>query len=110
MAAGPRQPDWAKTRKLDRHAASCSLPAMKATLEKHAADERESGSAVEEPARACSAPAEEELDISLLEDSLAKSPWERMQANDDALRFAESLRAAMEERNAKSKRTNTQTG
>jgi hypothetical protein len=40
--------------------------------------------------------AENDLDISLLEDSLAKTPWERMQANDDALRFADSLRAAMQ--------------
>jgi hypothetical protein len=43
-----------------------------------------------------------ELDLSLLKDSLAKTPWERMQANDDALNFAETLRAAMEKRNAKS--------
>jgi hypothetical protein len=42
-----------------------------------------------------------ELDLSLLKDSLAKTPWERMQANDDALNFAETLRAAMEKRNAK---------
>ena len=41
--------------------------------------------------------------IGLLKDSLAKTPWERMQANDDALNFAESLRAAMERRNAKLK-------
>ena len=41
------------------------------------------------------------VDVGLLEDSLAKTPWERMQANDDALRFAESLRAAMVKRNAK---------
>ncbi len=47
----------------------------------------------------------EDVDMSLLEDSLAKTPWERMQANDDALRFAESLRAAMEKRNAKPQRT-----
>lgn len=44
----------------------------------------------------------DEVDLSLLKDSLAKSPWERMLANDDALNFAESLRAAMEKRNAKS--------
>jgi hypothetical protein len=44
-----------------------------------------------------------DIDLSLLKDSLAKTPWERMQANDDALNFAESLRAAMEKRNAKSK-------
>ena len=43
------------------------------------------------------------IDLALLKDSLAKTPWERMQANDDALNFAESLRAAMERRNAKFK-------
>ena len=43
-----------------------------------------------------------EVDISLLRASLAMTPWERMQANDDALNFAESLRSAMEKRNAKS--------
>jgi hypothetical protein len=42
-----------------------------------------------------------DVDISLLEESLRLSPWERMLANDDALNFAESLRAAMERRNAK---------
>ena len=45
---------------------------------------------------------EEDVDLSLLKDSLAKTPWERMQANDDALNFADLLRAAMEKRNAKS--------
>jgi hypothetical protein len=45
----------------------------------------------------------EDFDLSLLKDSLAKTPWERMQANDDALNFAESLRAAMKERCAKLK-------
>ena len=44
-----------------------------------------------------------DIDLSLLKDSLAKTPWERMQANDDALNFAESLRTAMEKRNAKFK-------
>jgi len=43
------------------------------------------------------------IDLSLLKDSLAKTPWERMQAYDDALNFAESLRSAMEKRNAKFK-------
>ena len=43
-----------------------------------------------------------EIYLSLLKDSLAKTPWERMLANDDALNFAESLRGAMRERNAKS--------
>jgi hypothetical protein len=47
--------------------------------------------------------ADSDIDLSLLKDSLAKTPWERMQANDDALNFAESLRAAMEKRNAKPK-------
>jgi len=45
----------------------------------------------------------EDFDLSLLKDSLAKTPWERMQANDDALNFGESLRAAMQQRNAKFK-------
>ena len=46
---------------------------------------------------------EGDIDVSLLKAHLDKTPWERMQANDDALNFAESLRAAMEKRNAKSK-------
>jgi hypothetical protein len=41
------------------------------------------------------------VDVSLLRTSLALTPWERMRANDDALNFAESLRAAMIKRNAK---------
>jgi hypothetical protein len=53
------------------------------------------------PSYRVDAPDAGEIDLSLLEDSLAKTPWERMQANDDALNFAESLRAAMEKRNAK---------
>ena len=44
-----------------------------------------------------------DVDVSLLKINLAKSPWERMQANDDALNFAESLHTAMEKRNAKFK-------
>ena len=47
-------------------------------------------------------PHDGDVDLLLLKDSLAKTPWERMQANDDALNFAESLRAAMEKRHAKS--------
>jgi hypothetical protein len=43
------------------------------------------------------------IDLSLLKHSLSKTPWERMQANDDAMNFAESLRSAMEKRNAKFK-------
>jgi hypothetical protein len=57
---------------------------------------------LEETAPAYSAPAESDIDIALLRDSLAKTPWERMQANDDALNFADALRAAMERRRAKS--------
>jgi hypothetical protein len=45
----------------------------------------------------------DDIDLWLLQESLAKTPWERMQANDDALNFAESLRAAMKERHAKLK-------
>jgi hypothetical protein len=41
-----------------------------------------------------------DIDISLLEESLRLSPWERMLANDDALNFGASLCAAMERRNA----------
>jgi ERCC4-type nuclease len=41
-----------------------------------------------------------EIDLSLLEESLLLTPWERMLANDDALNFAESLRRAMEKRYA----------
>jgi len=46
---------------------------------------------------------EEDIDLWLLKDSLAKTPWERMQANDDAANFGESLRTAMKERHAKLK-------
>jgi len=44
-----------------------------------------------------------DIDLLLLKESLAMTPWQRMQANDDALNFAESLRAAMEKRHAKFK-------
>ena len=42
-----------------------------------------------------------DIDLALLEDSLSKTPWERMLANDDALNFADSLRTAMDNRHAK---------
>ncbi len=45
--------------------------------------------------------ADTDIDLSLLKDNLAKTPWERMQANDDALNFAELLRTAMEKHHAK---------
>ena len=77
---------------------------MKAGLDKLKTGELERTLAVQkgqEEDSLCREAAEDGIDLSLLEDCLAKTPWERMQANDDALRFAESLRAAMEERNAK---------
>ena len=42
------------------------------------------------------------IDLSLLEHSLAKTLWERMLANDDALRLADLLQAAMLRTRAKS--------
>jgi hypothetical protein len=43
-----------------------------------------------------------DIDLLLLEESLRMTPWERMLANDDALNFAESLRAAMKRKRAES--------
>jgi hypothetical protein len=60
------------------------------------------GFVLEETPSTCGA-ADDAIDLFLLKDSLAMTPWERMQANDDALNFAESLREAMEKRNAKLK-------
>jgi hypothetical protein len=82
---------------------------MKASRNKLKAEAGENVSTVREVAREYRGDAEGEIDVSLLEDSLAKTPWERMQANDDALRFADSLRGAMERRNAKPKRADAQT-
>jgi hypothetical protein len=45
---------------------------------------------------------EGDIDLSLLEESLRLTPWERMLANDDSLNFAESLRTAMKRRHAES--------
>ena len=66
------------------------------------ADDQAKNELREAPAQ-YSSPMDSEIDLSLLKDSLAKTPWERMQANDDALNFAESLRTAMKQRHAKSK-------
>jgi hypothetical protein len=44
----------------------------------------------------------DEIDQALLEESLQKSVWERMLANDDALRLADTLRTAMTKTGAKS--------
>ena len=82
---------------------------MQANLDKRRAEESERGSAVPEAASVYGDPSDDGVDVALLEDSLAKTPWERMQANDDALRFADSLRTAMEERDAKSERTDAPT-
>jgi hypothetical protein len=38
-----------------------------------------------------------------LDDSLAMTPWERILANDDMVNFGDTLRAAMEKRNAESR-------
>ena len=53
-------------------------------------------------AGSATAPEADGIDLSVLQDSLRMTPWERMRANDDALNFGESLRAAMQKRNAKS--------
>jgi len=42
-----------------------------------------------------------DIDVLFLEDGLALTAWERIQANDDIMNFGESLRNAMEKRNAK---------
>ena len=82
---------------------------MKTGLDKLRAEGSEHDSTVHEAGSVCSDAGDDAIDLSLLQDSLAKTPWERMQANDDALRFGESLRAAMEKRNAKPERTDPQT-
>lgn len=53
------------------------------------------------PSPALEQATDSDMDLSLLEVSLAKTPWERMQANDDAVRFMDSLQTAMRKRNAK---------
>ena len=70
------------------------------------AEERQSDSTRREAATVWRPATDDDVDVSLIEDSLARTPWERMQANDDALRFADSLRAAVEKRNARPQRTN----
>jgi hypothetical protein len=59
------------------------------------------GMVLKKPSPAYGVSTDGDIDLSLLRDSLAKTPWERMQANDDALNFAESLRSAMKKRHAK---------
>jgi hypothetical protein len=42
-------------------------------------------------------------EASMLDDSLAMTPWERIQVNDDMMNFGEMLRTAMAKRNATSR-------
>jgi hypothetical protein len=42
------------------------------------------------------------IDLSLIEENLKLTPWERMQANDDAVNFGRMLREAMIRSNAAS--------
>ena len=42
------------------------------------------------------------IDHAMLQESLSKSVWERMLANDDALRLTDMLRVAMTKNRAKS--------
>jgi hypothetical protein len=88
-------------RSLDWRRPWLNLPFMSASENQVSAEAPASGSAMHQAAPPCGAATDGDIDLSLLDDSLAKTPWERMQANDDALRFADSLRAAMEKRNAK---------
>lgn len=83
---------------------------MKASLDKLKTGESERTAAGPEVNSVGGESANEEFDLSLLKDSLVKTPWERMQANDDALRFADSLRAALKGRDAKSERTDAPAG
>jgi hypothetical protein len=46
-------------------------------------------------------PSDDGIDISLLDESLTKTVWERMLANDDALRLADLLQTAMLQSRAK---------
>jgi hypothetical protein len=74
---------------------------MKARRHERKAEALKNGATAAAAAPANRISPDEGVDVGLLADSLAKTPWERMQANDDALRFADLLRAAMERRNAK---------
>jgi hypothetical protein len=87
---------------LDGCRSARKLPTMKARRTRLKAEQSENGSTAAKPGRDAPAVTENRIDQSLLDESLSRTPWERMQANDDALRFAEALRSAMETRNAKS--------
>jgi len=70
---------------------------MKASPDKSAMKSRRPGTTHPECASS-----EDGIDRALLEESLSKSVWERMLANDDALGLADMLRAAMTKTRAKS--------
>jgi hypothetical protein len=53
------------------------------------------------PAYGVVAPNQSAIGPSLLDDTLAMTPWERILANDDMVNFGAMLRTAMEKRNAK---------
>jgi hypothetical protein len=72
-------------------------PLMKARRIKSAVQTRRRG--IPLPERAASM---DGMDLALLEESLAKTVWERMLANDDALRLADLLQAARRKTRAKS--------
>ena len=90
-----------RTLLLDSKGHRRNLPTMEAG-EKLLPDATKNASTPEKLAPSSCGPEDEEIDLWLLEDSLAKTWWERMKANDDALRFAEALREGIEKRNAKS--------
>src|SRR5215813_671053 len=74
-----------------------NISLMKATPNKNVSETHRAGSTPREPT-----PPEHEIDFALLEESLEKTVWARMQANDDALRLADLLQAAMLRARAKS--------
>jgi hypothetical protein len=86
---------------LDPFEPSGNLRDVKALPENSQAETEAQPTEMREAQAAYGGASAEDIDISLLEDSLSRSPWERMLANDDALNFAESLRVAVEKRDAK---------
>jgi hypothetical protein len=81
---------WAR---LDRGTPWRKLPAMQMSRDKLTAEAGENGAALREAAPEYRAGTEGEIDVSLLEDSLAKTPWERMQAN-ELIRCVSPIRSA----------------
>lgn len=87
---------WPWQRAIDGIRPGRNLSRMKASPIKPAMQKQQSES---RPAE--SATSDDAIDLSLLEESLAKTVWERMLANDDALRLADLLQAAMLKTRAK---------